>query len=140
MSTVVYPVAANPRLRTAQLLLLLVARQRTAQEFLDARAHTATESERIAYALDARLILHPEAAPKDVLQQQRRTALLKAIKAQGGRWKAGRAISLYRSLGYGPVGKSRAAHDLRYWAQAGLLDRHDHQGVTYYTPRQGGAR
>lgn len=119
----------------------LVARQRTAQLFLDARAHTSAESERIAYALDARLILHPKSAPADVVKEQRRAALLRAMQAQGGRWKAGRVISLYRSLGYGAVGKSRAAHDLRYWAQAGLLDRHDHKGVTYYTPRQqGGAR
>lgn len=113
----------------------LTARQEAAQLLLDARDHTAAESERIAYALDIRLVLHPEDPDADVLKQQRRAALERAIRAEGGRWKPRRVISLYRSLGYGTVGRSRATHDLRYWAQAGLLDRHDRKGVTYYTPR-----
>jgi hypothetical protein len=133
MSTVVHPISENPRLRIRALVSLLAERQRVAREFLDAREHTAAESERIAYALDARLALHPEPAPAEVVVTQRRAALLHAIKAQGGRWKTGRTIRLYQALGYGPVGKSRAAHDLRHWQQAGHLTRHDHKGVTYYT-------
>jgi hypothetical protein len=135
MSTVAPPISENPRIRA--LVSLLVERQRVAREFLDAREHTASPSKRIAYALDARLILHPEPAPAEVVVTQRRAALLHAIKAQGGRWKTGHAIRLYRALGYGPVGKSRAAQDLRHWQQAGLLQRHDRKGVTYYTPITG---
>jgi glutamate 5-kinase len=119
--------------RLQQDVQQLVERQHDAALFLDARDHTAAESERIAYALDARLVLHPEAAPKDVLAVQRQAALLRAITAQGGRWKTGRVIRLYQALGYGPVGKSRAAHDLRALHQARRLKRHDRKGVTYYT-------
>lgn len=60
MSTVVHSVSENPRLRIARLIRLLIERQATARQFLEARDHTAAESERIAYALDARLVLHPE--------------------------------------------------------------------------------
>lgn len=116
----------------------LIARQQAAQLLLDARDHTAAESERIAYALDIRLVLHPEDPDADVLKQQRRAALERAIRTEGGRWKPRRVITLYQALGYGVIGRSRATHDLRYWAHAGLLDRHDHKGVTYYTPRRPG--
>ena len=63
MSTIVHSISENPRLKIRLLVQLLVARQdrqRAAQSFLDAAAHTAAESERIAYALDARLVMHPE--------------------------------------------------------------------------------
>lgn len=65
MSAVVHPISENPRLRIRHLVQMLVERQRSAQGFLDAREHTAAESERIAYALDARLILHPELLATD---------------------------------------------------------------------------
>ena len=140
----VQSIAGRPRLRIARLVQLLVARQerqRVAAVFLAAREHTSSPSERIAYALDARLVLRPDPVPADVVTEQRQAALLRAIKEQGGHWKTGRTIRLYQSLGYGPVGKSRAAQDLRHWAQAGLLKRHDKKGVTYYTRReQGDAR
>jgi hypothetical protein len=132
MSTV-HPISENPRLRIRALVDLLTERQRQAREFLDARQRTAAESEQIAYALDARLILHPKPAPAEVVVTQRRAALLHAIQAEGGRWKSGRTIRLYQALGYGPVGKSRAAHDLRHWQQAGRLKRHDRKAGTYYT-------
>jgi hypothetical protein len=133
VSTVIHPISENPGLRIRALVDLLTERQRQAREFLDARQRTAAESERIAYALDARLILHPEAASAEVVVAQRRAALLHAVQTQGGRWKSGRTIRLYQALGYGPVGKSRAAQDLRHWQQTGHLKRHDHKGVTYYT-------
>lgn len=60
MSAVVHSISENPRLRIRHLVQLLVERQRSARGFLDAREHTAAESERIAYALDACLVLHPE--------------------------------------------------------------------------------
>jgi hypothetical protein len=132
MSTVVQSINGKPQLRIARLAELL-KRAHVAREFLDARQRTAAESERIAYALDARLILHPEAAPAEVVVAQRRDALLHAIQAEGGRWKSGRTIRLYQALGYGPVGKSRAAHDLRHWQQTGRLKRHDYKAGTYYT-------
>lgn len=138
MSVVVHSVSENPRLRIARLVKALVERQNAARSFLEAREHTAAESERISYALDARLVLRPGTTPIDVITVQRRKALLRAVEAEGGRWKTGRAIRLYQALGYGPVGQSRAAHDLRHWERAGRLKRHDHKGVTYYTHRQQG--
>lgn len=141
MSAVVHPIGENPRLRITRLVKLLVERQeqqRAARQFLDAIEHTASPTKRIAYALDARLALHPEPVPADVVTGQRREALLRAIRAQGGRWKTGRVIRLYQALGYGRVGKSRAALDLRHWHEAGRLKRHDKKGVTYYTPRGDG--
>ena len=142
MSATVHPIGANPRLRITRLVQLLVERQRQAQAqvFLDAAAHTASPSEKVAYALDARLVMHPEVVSAEVVKE-RRAALLREIQQQGGRWKTGRAIRLYLALGYGRVGKSRAAQDLRHWETAGCLKRHDMEGVTYYTCRQpGGTR
>ena len=67
-----------------------------------------------------------------VIVRQRRAALLRAIKAEGGRWKTGRAIRLYRRLGYGPVGKHRASQDLKALRAAGHLIQHDRDGVRYF--------
>jgi len=132
MSTVVHSISENPRLRISALVQLLVARQRVAREFLDAAAHTAAESERIAYTLDARLVLHPEAVPSAVLAEQRQAALLRAVRAEGGRWKSGRARRLYEHLGYGRISKSIASHDLLTLAAAGHLTRHDSDGCRYF--------
>lgn len=63
MSVVVRSISENPRLRIRRLVQLLVERQKQkqqAQAFLDAREHTLSPSDRIAYALDARMALHPE--------------------------------------------------------------------------------
>ena len=141
MSAAVHPIGANPRLRISRLVELLQERHRQteAQVFLDARAHTAAESERIAYALDARLVLHPDAIPADVLAEQRQAALLRVVKEQGGRWKSGRARRLYLSLGYGQLSKSIASHDLLVLAAAGHLIRHEADGVRYFTV-DGGTR
>jgi len=139
MSTVVHSISENPRLRISALVQLLVARQRAAGEFLDAAAQTAAESERIAYRLDARLVLHPEAVPSTVLAEQRQAALLRTVKAEGGRWKSGRARRLYEHLGYGQISKSIASHDLLTLAAAGHLVRHDVDGCRYFT-LDGGAR
>lgn len=109
-------------------------RETAAREFLDAAAHTAAASERIAYALDARLILHPDTAPANVVTAQRQAALLRAVQAQGGRWKSGRARRLYQQLGYGCLSKSIASHDLAALAAAGHLTRHDSDGCRYYEP------
>ena len=57
-------IGGRPGLRIARLFALL-QRRHGARLFLDAREHTAAESERIAYALDARLILHPELLATD---------------------------------------------------------------------------
>lgn len=132
MTTVVRPASENPRLRIRSLMQLLIERQQWAQEFLDAREHTASPSEQIAYALDARLVLNPDAAPTDVIAKQRRAALLRAVQVQGGRWKSGRAVRLYEQLGYGVVSPSAASHDLLSLAKAGCLKRHVEKGVTYY--------
>lgn len=55
----VHSITGRPHLRIFRLVELLKARQ-VAKSFLNARKHTASESERIAYALDARLVMHPE--------------------------------------------------------------------------------
>lgn len=132
MSAAVHSISEHPQSRIGRLVRLLVDRQRAAQAFLDARDHTAAESERIAYALDARLVLHPDAVPAVVLAEQRRAALLRAIEAEGGRWKTGRAIRLYRRLGYGPVGKHRASQDLKTLRAAGHLVQHDRNSERYF--------
>ncbi|MEU3945402.1 hypothetical protein [Streptomyces sp. NPDC029526] len=62
----------------------------------------------------------------------RQTALLTAIRAEGGRWKAGRARRTLAALGYA-VAKGTAGGDLARLARAGHLVRHDEPGVTYYT-------
>lgn len=136
MSATVHPISANPRLRIRKLVELLVERQRQAQAqvFLDAAAHTASPSERIAYALDARLVLQRDAIPVEVLTEQRQAALLRVVKEQGGRWKSGRARRLYEALGYGRLSKSIASHDLLVLAAAGHLIRHEADGVRYFEP------
>lgn len=68
-----------------------------------------------------------------VIVRQRRAALLRAIEAEGGRWKTGRTIRLYRRLGYGPVGKHRASQDLKSLRAAGRLIQHDRDGVRFFT-------
>jgi hypothetical protein len=139
MSTVVHPISENPRLRIRALVSLLTVRQRLAA-LDEVREHLPlTDPDRHDLDIDAdqrfaaMAAAHPEAAPAEVVVTQRRAALLHEVQTQGGRWKSGRTIRLYRALGYGPVGKSRAAQDLRHWEQAGHLKRHDHKGVTYYT-------
>jgi hypothetical protein len=57
--SVVHSITGRPGRRIFRLVELLKARQ-VAKSFLNARKHTASESERIAYALDARLVMHPE--------------------------------------------------------------------------------
>lgn|GEM_PF-3457345 len=136
MSTVVRPASENPRLRIRTLMQLLIERQQIAQAFLDARDHTASPSEKIAYALDARLVLNPDAVPTDLITRQRRAALKRAVQVQSGRWKSGRAVRLYEHLGHGVVSPSTASHDLVSLAQADVLKRHAQKGVTYYTRRQ----
>jgi hypothetical protein len=61
MSSVVHSISENPHSKIARLVRLLVERQNAARSFLEAREHTASPSEQIAYALDARLVLHPGA-------------------------------------------------------------------------------
>lgn len=141
MSTVIRPASENPRLRIRTLMQLLMERQQSAQVFLDARDHTAAESEKIAYALSARLVLNPDTVPADLITGQRRAALQRAVQVQSGRWKSGRVVRLYEHLGYGVVSASAASHDLVSLALAGVLKRHSEKGVTYYTcRRQAGAR
>jgi hypothetical protein len=137
MSTAVRPISQNPRLRIARLMELLVERQQSAQAFLDAHAHTASPSEQIAYALDARLVLHPGAVPAELLAEQRQAALLRAVKQQGGLWKSGRARHLYEALGYGQLSKSTASHDLCALAAAGHLIRHEADGCRFFEPTEG---
>jgi hypothetical protein len=140
MTTVAHSISQNPRLRIARLVQLLVARQRLAA-LDELRSHLPLtdpdrhDLDRVDAACGRMRITAPD---PDVVTVQRRAALLKAVETKGGRWKPSRAISLYQALGYGPVGKSRAAHDLRHWEQAGRLKRHDHKGVTYYTYREQG--
>jgi hypothetical protein len=50
-----------PRSRLEADMRALVARQRAAQDFLEAGALTLSPSDRIAFALDARLVAHPSA-------------------------------------------------------------------------------
>jgi hypothetical protein len=69
----------------------------------------------------------------EVITVQRRAALLKAIKAEGGRWKSGRAIRLYEHLGYGRLGRHRTTRDLLALSAAGHLVRHETSGVRYFT-------
>lgn len=57
--SVVHSITGRPRLRIARLAELLKARQ-AAKSFLAASARATCESDRIAYALDARLVMHPE--------------------------------------------------------------------------------
>jgi hypothetical protein len=132
MSAVVHSISEHPRLRIARLVELL-RRHHEARVFLTARKHTEVESERIAYALDARLILHPETVPANVITDQRRKALLRTIRAEGGRWKSGRARRLYERLGYGHLGKGTASRDLLHLAAASHLIRHEADGVRYFT-------
>lgn len=133
MSTVAHPASEHPRLRIRRLMRMLAERHVSAREFLDAAEHTAAESERIAYILDARLVLHPGTVPASVLAEQRQAALLRAVTEQGGRWKSGRACRLYRSLGYGQLAKSTGSHDLKALRAAGHLIQHDVEGVRYFT-------
>jgi hypothetical protein len=69
------------------------------------------------------------ATPDDATRQ---VTLLTAIRAEGGRWKAGRARKALAALGY-RVAKGTAGADLARLARAGHLARHDEPGVTYYT-------
>lgn len=141
MNTTIHSITGQPRLRITRRAQTLIERQQQAGEFLTAAERTADESEQIAYRLDARLALHPDAVPADIITDQRRSALRRAVTAQGGRWKSGRAIRLYEQLGYGAVSQSAASRDLRSLAKAGCLKRHVEKGVTYYKRRQqGGVR
>lgn len=135
MSTVVHSISGHPRLRIARLVRLLVARQRLAaldqvREHLplnDPDRHDLDRTDTVFGRL-------PLGAPDDkVIKRQRRAALLRAIEADGGRWKTGRAIRLYRALGYGPVGKQRASQDLKTLRAAGHLIQHDRDGVRFFT-------
>ena len=136
MSATVHPIGSNPCLRISRLVQLLQERQRQAQAqlFLDAAEHTASPSEKVAYVLDARLVMQRDAIPADLLTEQRQAALLRAVKEQRGRWKSGRARRLYEALGYGRLSKSIASHDLLVLAAAGHLTRHEADGVRFFEP------
>jgi hypothetical protein len=69
----------------------------------------------------------------EVITVQRQAALLKAIKAEGGRWKSGRTVRLYEALGYGHLSKGTAARDLLALSSASHLIRHETDGVRYFT-------
>lgn len=134
MSTVVHSISENPRLRIARLVERLVLRQRLAaldevREHLpltDPDRHDLDRTD----AVFGRLLLD---APDDkVIKRQRRAALLRVIKAEGGKWKTGRVIRLYRRLGYGPVGKQRASQDLKALRAAGHLVQHDVDGARFF--------
>lgn len=119
----------------------LVARQRLAD--LDTLRERLPLDDPDRHALDpvdtacARMrIQEPDA---DTLATHRRAALLRAIRAEGGRWKSGRAIRLYEHLGYGRVGRHRAARDLLALSAAGHLIRRETDGNRYFTlnPKDG---
>lgn len=135
MSAVVHSISENPQLRIARLIQMLVTQQRLAA-LDELRTHLPLDDPD-RHALDtvdaayARItISFPD---PDALAADRRAVLLRAVKAQGGRWKSGRAIRLYESLGYGRVGRHRTARDLLYLASLGHLIRHETDGVRYFT-------
>ncbi|MEV6833564.1 hypothetical protein AB0N17_03375 [Streptomyces sp. NPDC051133] len=137
MSAVVHSISENPRLRIACLVQLLVARQELAA-IDEMRSHLPLDDpdrhdlDRVDTACGRMTITTPDA---DVVTAQRRTALLRAVKAEGGRWKSGRAVRLYEHLGYGHLGQGTAARDLLHLAAAGHLARYEGDGCRYFTLR-----
>jgi hypothetical protein len=133
--TVVRPIAENRHLRISRLVQLLVVRQRLAA-LDELRTHLPIDDPD-RHALDSTdtlcAVLAAGESDADLVTVQRRKALLKAIKAEGGRWKSGRAIRLYQHLGYGVVGHHRAAADLKALRAAGHLVQHDVRGARYFT-------
>lgn len=130
MSTVVHSITGRPRLRIARI----VERLRLA-DLDQVREHLPlTDPDR--HDLDRTDLVFGRLPLADVddtvIIRQRRAALLRTIRAEGGRWKTGRAIRLYRRLGYGPVGKQRASQDLKSLRAAGHLIQHDRDGVRYF--------
>ncbi|MFI8535442.1 hypothetical protein ACIGMX_34995 [Streptomyces aquilus] len=138
MSTVVYSTSGRPRLRIARLVQLLVARQRLAG--LDELRERLPLGDPDRHALDvdidrrfAELAASYTPLADGAANEGRRAALWQAIQKEGGRWKSGRALRLYRSLGYCRIGKSTASHDLKVLRAAGHLVQHDEDGVRYFT-------
>ncbi|MGW5123218.1 hypothetical protein ACWEQ7_03980 [Streptomyces sp. NPDC004069] len=142
MSTVVHSINGRPRLRISRLVELLVTRQRLAA--LDATRQLLPLDDPDRHDLDTvdttygRMTI--DAPDAEVITVQRRAALLRAVRAEGGRWKSGRVIRLYQQLGYGVVSQGTASRDLRALRAAGLLRRHVKPGVTYYTLTGRGGR
>ncbi|MFE9127009.1 hypothetical protein ACFYOF_16590 [Streptomyces sp. NPDC007148] len=134
MSTAVRPISGHPTLRISRLVELLVVRRRLAQ--LDELCTHLPLDDPDRHALDrtdiACAALATGEPDSDLVTAQRRSALLKAIEAEGGRWKSGHAIHLYKRLGYGHVGTYRAAGDLKALRIEGHLVQHDADGVRYF--------
>ncbi|MFF7142332.1 hypothetical protein ACFZB5_13925 [Streptomyces nodosus] len=135
MSAVVHSIKGHPRLRISRIVQLLVTRQRLAA-LDDLRTHLPLDDpdrhalDTVDTAYGRMEIQTPDPA---IVTEHRRAALLHAIRAEDGRWKAGRATRLYMRLGYGVVGKHRAAGDLKALRAAGHLIQHDTDGVRYFT-------
>lgn len=138
MSTV-HPISSGPDTRIARLVTLLVERQRLAaldqlRERLPLTDPDRHDLDSVDAACSRMTITSPD---PELLTTQRRTALLKAVRTEGGRWKSGRAIRLYEHLGYGHLGKSTASRDLLALAAAGHLIHHEADGVRYFVPKEG---
>jgi len=143
VSSTVHSISGNPRLRISRLVELLTIRQRlaaldTVREHLPLTDPDRHDLDRTDTAFGN---LPLDTHNQKTVHQQRRTALLRAIREQGGRWKSGRVIRLYRRLGYGPVGRHSAVADLKKLRAAGHLIQHDEEGVRFFTlDPAGGAR
>ncbi|MGW4043034.1 hypothetical protein [Streptomyces sp. NPDC004721] len=142
MSAVVHSINGRPDLRISRLVELLVTRQRLAaldetRQLLPLGSPDRHDLDPVDAAYGRMPIRALDAA---VIARRRRAALLKAIRAEGGRWKTGRATRLYQQLGYGAVSQGTASGDLRALRTAGLLHRHVKTGVTYYTLSGRGGR
>lgn len=62
----------------------------------------------------------------------RRHNLITTIRTQGGVWRAGDVMSLYRANGWG-CNRSTARYDLQYLARHGLLVEHGPENDRWYT-------
>ncbi|MFJ5151444.1 hypothetical protein ACIQCF_07620 [Streptomyces sp. NPDC088353] len=136
MSTVVHSINGHPHLRISRLVELLVIRQRLValdetRQLLPLGSPDRHDLDPVDAAYGRMPIRIPDAA---VIARRRRTALLRAVRAEGGRWKTGRAIRLYQRLGYGLIGHGTAARDLLALSGAGHLVRHETDGARYFTP------
>jgi hypothetical protein len=68
---------------------------------------------------------------RDALNQRRRN-LLDTIRAQGGVWRTGDVVRVYRANGWGCC-RSTARHDLAFLARHGLLVEHGPENDRRYT-------
>ncbi|HEY6115213.1 MAG TPA: hypothetical protein VI172_04570 [Candidatus Dormibacteraeota bacterium] len=68
---------------------------------------------------------------RDLLNVRRRN-LLDAIRAEGGMWRTGDVVRLYRANGWGCC-RSTARGDLQYLTRRGLLAEHGPEDARWYT-------